>query len=308
VSKPWIKLWARWYETTSHLLMSPHALHTGPHLLMLASKYGRRDDGSAALVGPTGEPLTLGDLARLTRWPPKTIGTVVRELTTCGTLEQHGRTYVFPRFDRYQESSSAARVRKHRERSCNVTDSVTVTDDVTPLKRPKTEDRRQKTDSPKAPRKRGDIPPAIRAKCDEVIDRLNERRAYIAERFGLPKRKGFGKTDTLRKFIAARLAEGEDLETLLAVVDARARKIVREGGEGFEHLTTSTPFRPANWAYSLGLIDEHPRKTDATSAPEKPVETVDEARAHLEREGSLPHGWVFGDTREQIERNPLVSQ
>jgi hypothetical protein len=141
-----------------------------------------------------------------------------------------------------------------------------------------------------------------RAKCDEVIDRVNERRAYIAERFGLPKRKGFAKTDTQRKFIAARLGEGEELETLLAVVDARARKIVREGGEGFEHLTTSTPFRPSNWAYSLGLIDEHPRKTDTPAANEPPITDESEALAHLAAHGEPPRGWAFGDSRDEVRR------
>jgi hypothetical protein len=137
-AKPWIKLWTRWYESSSHALLSPDALHTGPHLLVLAGKYGRQEDGSARLVGPHGKPLSISELAKLTRWTSAKMARILGELRQCETLAVVADAYTFTRFEHWQESKSAGRMRRHR--------GVTVTPEVTPVCAPKTEDRRQRTE------------------------------------------------------------------------------------------------------------------------------------------------------------------
>lgn len=137
-AKPWVKLWTRWYESSSHALLTPEALHTGPNLLVLAGKYGRQEDGSARLVGPHGKPMSISDMAKLTRWSTAKMARILGELRQCGTLDVVANAYSFPRFDRWQESSSANRMRRHR--------GVTVTDDVTPVCASKREDRGETKD------------------------------------------------------------------------------------------------------------------------------------------------------------------
>lgn len=134
--------------------------------------------------------------------------------------------------------------------------------------------------------------------ADEVIDRINERRTWVAARLGLPKPRGFKRSDTHRKAIVGRLTEGEELETLLRVIDARTRKIAREG-RGYENLNPTTPFRPSNWAYSLGLLDapeaqpSHAANGAANGNHGPMITDPAEAEAYAREHGQCPPGWVY---------------
>jgi hypothetical protein len=147
VAPSWIKLWARWYETTSHALLSPQALHTGPHLLTLAAKAGPDATGTAWLKAPDGGSYSLDDLAKLTRWPKRTLDKVLGELRQAGTVIYAPNVWGFPNFQRWQESPSAARVRRHRlrKRDGNSECNASVTTEA--------EDRgqKQKTETPPTP-------------------------------------------------------------------------------------------------------------------------------------------------------------
>ena len=297
-NRPWIKLWARWYESTSHALLSPHALHTGPHLLIIASRHGIAGD-SAYLVGPNGDPLSFGDLARLTRWPPKNIAKIVAELIQCQTMAvetDRGTVHLFPNFRRWQESPSAARVRKHRERKGNVTSADNIAVTVTAEDRgQKTEDRvttplpPQAGEAPKR-RPKAKYTEAETAQADQVIERINERKRAIIAKFG-GTYQPFRATQTNRREVIRLLRDGELIETVLAVVDSEAREVWRRRGEGLEWLNPVTPFRAANWPVRLARVGRPDVAGSATSTAV--VCTLDEALAHLAANGKPPQGWVY---------------
>lgn len=271
MSKPWIKLWARWYESSSHALLSPEALHTGPHLLVLAGKYGRQEDGSALLVGPQGEPLSIAELARMTRWTSAKMARILGELRQCGTMTASGAALCFPRFDRWQESSSAARVRRHRARD--------VTVDVTPSKRSKTEDRRQRTEDRPSDPPSGLAPvPDSPAEREEVaLARLREGLTWVRRPSGcnallLPDAK-------LRELLRAGASVDDVIETVGAFADA-----IDRGEE------KRSDWR-AHYVLSFGWF-ERIRATHVLRgrAPQQ-VDTIEQALDVETRTGVLPAGW-----------------
>jgi hypothetical protein len=259
MSKPWIKLWTRWYESSSHALLSPEALHTGPHLLVLAGKYGRQEDGSARLVGPHGKPLSISDLAKLTRWSSGKMARILGELRQCGTLDVVANAYSFPRFDRWQESSSASRMRRHR--------GVTVTGEVTTECAPKTEDRGEKTEDRELPTP----PPARRsspARTNEPVAlvaslreswhlRLSEIRPELAQPMD-PTADAQGYGGLLNAL------ELHGVQLVLAVLEHSVRAAnehhVSEGQRGIDPAKVATMFRGQGFGAHLSAYDKSERK------------------------------------------------
>lgn len=283
-ARPWIKLWARWYESSSHALLSAEALHTGPHLLTIAGKFGRRDDGSAALVGPQGEALTIAALAKMTRWTSAKMARIVAELRQCGTLDVDGATYCFPRFTRWQESSSASRVRKHRTPKPGVT--------VTPEKRPKIEDRGEKTEEREppppptsrpvqAPRAAGGTTARLSAegwKHEWQVYRWPEVRESVGQALQCPT-SGAAKTEGVQRALddfGPALVE----QVIAHEARAAAEHVRTQGASGRNPALFGRMFVGDGFAARL----EDYRRETAIAKPPEPTESIAEKLARLDAE------------------------
>jgi hypothetical protein len=268
-AKPWIKLWTRWYESSSHALLTPEALHTGPNLLVLAGKYGRQEDGSARLVGPHGKPLSISDMAKLTRWSTAKMARILGELRQCGTLDVVANAYSFPRFDRWQESSSANRMRRHR--------GVTVTGDVTPECASKREDRGETRDErepplPVAPR----TSPAREHEAVGLAAQLRERwHLRLAEIRGELTQPMDPTTDAQGYGGLVQALELHGIETVLAVTEhaVRAANVHQEseGQRGTDPAKVASMFRGQAFGARLSEYhrDQKRKRGAAMLAPHK---------------------------------------
>jgi hypothetical protein len=268
-SKPWIKLWARWYETMSHSDLIAEALHTGPHLLVIAGKHGRREDGSAALVGPDGAALRIADLARRTRWSTRKMAEIVADLRRVGTLAVEGDAFVFPKFQRWQESASASRVRRHR--------AVT----VTPKKRTKREDRGERTeDRPSTPPPTSGLAPVP----DSPAEREQHAIEWLRDRLPSARRPDgcnalYMPDAKLRELLRAGAAPSDVIATVEAFADA-----IEEGHEKRENWR-------GNYVLSLAWFEQIQARYVTRDIERPAARSLADALEHEERTGSLPAGW-----------------
>ena len=106
----------RWLRTGSHAELGGLELGLGMLMVMLANERGRREDGSGALVSGADAPITTQALARQLHATKPEVDRTVQALLDVGTLERRGKYLVFPNLRQWQESPSAERVRRYRER------------------------------------------------------------------------------------------------------------------------------------------------------------------------------------------------
>lgn len=141
VSKPWCKLWERWYTTRSHVGLGGVALNIGPRLISLAN--GSPKPGwlvtSSLATGDGGDvvgdvtdvtPISVETIAREVRFALPDVATALRELLQCGTLSvDSGGVLFFPNFAEWQTHPGHERTRRWREkrRSRDAGDVDTVT-------------------------------------------------------------------------------------------------------------------------------------------------------------------------------------
>lgn len=296
-ARPWVKVWESWWKSRSHDDLDADALLVGLRLLSVAQAAPQSDEETRWCLTPGGEPKSHRALARECRVSPSRVGSAIRSLLKVGTLVERRTDGAvgFPKWDQYQLSPSALRMRRHRARTQHVTDGVTVTGDVDDKR---TEDRGQKNKPPN-PRKRGrrSEPKGREARSDlveqanAVLDRLNERRAWIAERYSLGPQSTFTHCKTHRAEILRLLDEDKpELGQVLAVVDAAAREVAIEHGEGIQYLNPTTPFRAKNWPRYLAKVGA--KVNGKSHAPDPSIETVEQARAWAdEHGGQAPPGW-----------------
>lgn len=115
--KHWIKLWVSWLTSPAHLELSGGALGLGPLLLLLATWDGEYASGGW-LLGEDGKPYDRNALARATHRSRSELDRQMLELVRVGTLVIDGRgAYGFAHFGKWQETSAATRMRRHRERN-----------------------------------------------------------------------------------------------------------------------------------------------------------------------------------------------
>jgi hypothetical protein len=144
---PWAKIWWTWYASRSHLGLSGVALALGAPLMLLgrvaaerhsyAHSDGQSDgqsDGDCDLVwlrDKAGKPITAAQVAGVARFPKADVEVALAELVEADTLVVSADgVYGFPNFWRYQETASAARMRKlrrHTERHSDARSAPHVT-------------------------------------------------------------------------------------------------------------------------------------------------------------------------------------
>ncbi len=161
-----------------------------------------------------------------------------------------------------EDRRAADRERKRRQRERDrhaVSGEVTVESapsrDVTPSPPPSAQAEAEAETPPKPPRRgRRARPPKFTddevAIASAVIERINELVREIK-----PKAVGFDveSPENLRH-IVKRIRAGVDLETLLAVADARGTE-ARGDPVSFSYFNPQTPFRDKNWPMSLSKLN-----------------------------------------------------
>jgi len=124
---PWIKLWWDWYTTRSHIGVSGEALALGPVLMLLCRAAQRHSDANSDIDRPDeawavterNEPVTVKQIAAIARFPTRTTSRALCELVEAGTVSvSTDGAYGFPNFWKWQETSQASRMRKHRAQQC----------------------------------------------------------------------------------------------------------------------------------------------------------------------------------------------
>lgn len=106
----------RWMRTGSHAELDGQTLGLGLMMMMLANERGRREDGSGALVSGSDKPMSMKALARELHVNEPEVKSAIQALMDAGTMERRDGYLVFPNLQRWQESPSAGRVRRWRER------------------------------------------------------------------------------------------------------------------------------------------------------------------------------------------------
>lgn len=109
--RDWVKLWAKWYTTASHLKVGGMALHVGAVLMTLVRWEPGVDVAWADL--DDGTPLGADAIASRCQETERTVLAALRKLASRGSIAQRSDgAWGFPRFGRWQESADAARKRK----------------------------------------------------------------------------------------------------------------------------------------------------------------------------------------------------
>jgi hypothetical protein len=144
---PWCKVYEKWWTSDSHLHLGGVTLAVGLRMMSIANRRGRRPDGSGAVLGGDGLALNVASISRAARVDRRLVKRAIDELLSCGTIEERDGIIVFPKLRAWQETDSAGRMRRHRERNSD----ATVTADVT--------DRRS---DDRGKKERSEIPPRVR--------------------------------------------------------------------------------------------------------------------------------------------------
>lgn len=124
----YVKLWRSWWTGESHVHVGADALYVGTVLMTFVRWQPGQDDAWALLEN--GRPISIAIMAARARITGRRVEAGLRELEDAGTVARRtDGAWGFVNFARWQESASAAKMRRQR----SVTSAVTVTTDVTPL-------------------------------------------------------------------------------------------------------------------------------------------------------------------------------
>ncbi len=119
--RSWVKVHETWWTSPSHAFLSPFAKLLGPFLFWVADgdDWREHEDGEAALLSGAGKPLGAKELARMMGGADAVqVQEALDELETAGTLRRReDGAWCFPKFGRWQETPSAARKRKAKDRA-----------------------------------------------------------------------------------------------------------------------------------------------------------------------------------------------
>lgn len=114
--RQWVKLWATWYTTASHLGVGAMALHVGAVLMTCVQWAPGEDEDTAWAELETGMPLSIEAIAHRAQANPRDVAKAIEALRSRGTLvRRDDGAWGFPRFGRWQETPDASRKRKATE-------------------------------------------------------------------------------------------------------------------------------------------------------------------------------------------------
>ena len=109
--RQWVKLWATWYTTASHLGVGAMALHVGAVLMTCVQWAPGEDEAWAEL--DTGAPLPVEAIAMRCQATAREVAKALADLQLRGTVAQRADgAWGFRRFGRWQETPDAARKRR----------------------------------------------------------------------------------------------------------------------------------------------------------------------------------------------------
>jgi hypothetical protein len=113
----YFKLWIGWYTCESHVDLSGDALHIGPVLMSFCIRRWVPGVDLAYAVNEKGAPVSVAAIARRAKWTSKRTADALGELESVGTcVIRSDGAWGFSKFGRWQESASAAKMRKCRQR------------------------------------------------------------------------------------------------------------------------------------------------------------------------------------------------
>lgn len=299
----YFKLWHLWWTSESHEDLGEDPISIGPVLMSFCRWDPGRDNGWA--VTEKGHPVTCGALARRARWSGRgaseRVAAALRELERVGTAElRSDGAWGLPKFGKWQESASAAKMRKSRAKPKYATDvpshgghSDHPCDlDVPPLEGDEEGAGEQQHAShagqPSATKR--DIEPKTpdphKPAIDRVLAALHDARCSVKP--GLTRLRK-------REHIRARLADGSPVEHLLAVIDFAADECRRKP-EALQWLDATTPFRPKNWESRLARAQAW-QATSRHSGPRLDLDAtaLDRKRAEAEAYDREHRPWLFQD-------------
>ncbi len=286
-ARHWIKLWVAWLTTPAHVELTGAALGLGPLLLLLATWDGEHDSGGW-LLAEDGSPISREALARATHRTRQQLDRELAELVKCRTLTVRDDGAIgFARYGHWQETSSATRTRRYRERHRDAQCDATGDGDVRAqfvICDAQTEDGRREINKPPptpppaeggqvlvspsaAPAKprrgkpRRTPPDGFAEQCFEVL--VSACRELSTGTAAGPRRLTAGMRDSLAKLYAAE--EPSPAEWALAV---RRRLELDRAGDRYgsltwEHLCRPASFRRYRDAVDAGSADAAPVDLDA---------------------------------------------
>lgn len=284
----WVKLWATWYTTPSHIGVGAMALHVGETLMTLVLWEPGRDDAWAEFE--TGLPLPIEAIADRAQLSPKAAERALLILEQRGTVSRRpDGAWGFKLYGPSQESADAARKRRTRKPGKVVGVSAECPSDVLRIVEAEVEAEAELTPPTPSPGVSSESPleaesrPPTKSKAPKptdpraqpVIDRIEQIRAEL-------NLNPLQAAHATPKHILARMAEGATIATMLAAVEARAAEI-RAGGGAPEYFNAVSLFTgpgsrgPGGWATSLVALERANSKRPATSrgaAPPSPRPTV----------------------------------
>lgn len=269
--KLWVKLWESWFTTPSHASLDFATLHGGIGILMLANRGDDDGSGGRWLQNPDGSPMSIADIARSLRCRKSVANRIVECLENVGTL--HGRCtgkgkvlqqwIGFPAFDKWQESPSAARMRKlrgveerHSDAHSDATSDALVTREV----EAEVEVELNPPNPPRGNAKKSNETPSVSdARLAQVLEIINERRSGV----GLGAQKPTPKNKAaMLKIDKGESATLEDWQKVCRIFAAEVRKYDQGAGMGAE----GTDPRPYFTLQSLARGDNFSRKVNAKDA------------------------------------------
>jgi hypothetical protein len=258
-SRPWVKIWQTWWTTPSHADMTIETLGIGARIMSLVGAAPDQPGPERWCLRPDGQPLSINALARECRVSAAKLKRAVAEFEAAGTMTRRDDGAIgFPRWDEYQLSPSALRMRRHRgshterhsDAQCDARSDGSCDDK-------RTEDRGQSKNPPKAPqgarsRRRplkseseDDLPSGL---VDEVLELMRAAVRDVTRGRDRGPQDTPGNRDLIRTCTRREKASIDDWRRVIA---AQAVSVRSDPG-AWRYLALSTICRRTNW---LRLLD-----------------------------------------------------
>lgn len=114
-SRPWVKVWDSWWTSRSHANLDRDTLGIGLRILSLTGAAPEQEGDTRYCLDPAGEPMSRRAMARECRCGVRLLTAAIGRLVGAGTLvEREDGAVGFPKWDEYQLSPSALRMRRKR--------------------------------------------------------------------------------------------------------------------------------------------------------------------------------------------------
>lgn len=112
----WVKVYRQLYDCPEHRNLKPATMGILVGMMILANQYGRQPDGNAVILSVKKSALSPREIGAFCHCGEKTARRAIGELMEVGTVfQREDGAYYFENFRRFQESPSAARMRRLRK-------------------------------------------------------------------------------------------------------------------------------------------------------------------------------------------------